>query len=107
MTKNITSGIIWVQFDHTDVGEKTRHDNRHVHVNGIECTWTPIKPVTAQFAVGRNRTAQVVRKQFPLRPAAAKTIHRSQGDIGDFSISWLNEKDKIPIYNLFVAAERA
>ena len=36
---------------------------------------------TAGFAVGRNRTAQVVRKQFPLRPAAAKTIHRSQGDI--------------------------
>ena len=29
---------------------------------------------------GRNRTVQVVRKQFPLRPAAAKTIHRSQGD---------------------------
>ena len=25
-------------------------------------------------------TVQVVRKQFPLRPAAAKTIHRSQGD---------------------------
>ena len=30
--------------------------------------------------MGRNRTIQVVRKQFPLRPAAAKTIHRSQGD---------------------------
>ena len=69
---NIPSGIIWVQFDYVDVGEKTRHDNRHVYVNGIECTWTPIKPVTAQFAVGRNITAQVVRKQFPLRPAAAK-----------------------------------
>ena len=39
-----------------------------------------LKPITTQFAVGRNRTAQVVRKQFPLRPAAAKTIHRSQGD---------------------------
>ena len=25
-----------------------------------------------------NQAAQVVRKQFPLRPAAAKTIHRSQ-----------------------------
>ena len=25
-------------------------------------------------------TAQIVRKQFPLRPATAKTIHRSQGD---------------------------
>ena len=30
--------------------------------------------------MGKNRTVQVVRKQFPLRPAAAKTIHRSQGD---------------------------
>ena len=27
-----------------------------------------------------NRAVQVVRKQFPLRPASAKTIHRSQGD---------------------------
>ena len=74
------SGIIWVQFDHAVVGEKTRHDNRQLYVQGIEPTWTPIKPVTTQFAVGRNRTVQVVRKQFPLRPAAAKTIHRSQGD---------------------------
>ena len=67
------SGIIWVQFDHSDVGEKTRHDNRQFYVQGIEPTWTPIKPITTQFAVGRNRTVQVVRKQFPLRPAAAKT----------------------------------
>jgi hypothetical protein len=74
------SGIIWVQFDHSDVGEKTRHENRHHYVQGMESTWTPIKPITTQFAVGRNQTAQVVRKQFSLRPAAAKTIHRSQGD---------------------------
>ena len=40
----------------------------------------PIKPVTAQFAVGKNRTAQVVRKQFSLKLAPTKTMHRSQGD---------------------------
>ena len=74
------TGVIWVQFDHSDVGEKTRHRIRHLYVQGIECSWTPIKPITTQFSVGRNQTAQVVRKQFPLRPAAAKTIHRSQGD---------------------------
>lgn len=51
-----------------------------MYVRGIEPTWTPIKPITTQFAIGRTRTVQVVRKQFPLRPAAAKTIHRSQGD---------------------------
>ena len=78
--KDIPSGIIWVLFDHADVGEKTRHDNKHLYIQGIQSTWTPIKPITIQFAVGRNRTAKVVRKQFPLRPAAAKTINRSQGD---------------------------
>lgn len=78
--KDKPSGIIWVLFDHAAVGEKTRRDNKHLNVQGIQSTWTPIKPITTQFAVGRNRTAQVVRKQFPLRPAAAKTIHRSQGD---------------------------
>ena len=51
-----------------------------MYVQGVERVWTPIKPATAQFAVGRNRTAQVIREQFPLRPAAAKTIHRSQGE---------------------------
>ena len=73
-------GIIWVQFDLADVAEKTRHDNRHLYVQGIQSSWTPIKPITTQFAVGKNRTAQVARMQFPLGPAAAKTLHRSQGD---------------------------
>ena len=71
------SGIVWVQFDHSDVGQKTRNENRHFYLQGIEHTWTPIQLVTTQFAVGKNKTAQVVRKQFPLCPAAVKTIHRS------------------------------
>ena len=74
------SGLIWVQFDYEDVGKKTRQENRNLYVTGIESTWTPVKPVTTQFAVGRTKSAQVVRKQFPLRPASAKTVHRSQGD---------------------------
>jgi len=68
------SGIVWVQFDHSDVGHKTRIENRNLYIQGIDHAWT------TQFAVGRNKAVQVVRKQFPLRPAAAKTIHRSQGD---------------------------
>ena len=28
--KDKPSGIIWVQFDHPDVGEKTRHENRNL-----------------------------------------------------------------------------
>ena len=53
------SGIVWVQFDHLDVGQKTRNENyRHLYLEGIEHTWTPIKPVTTQFSVGKNKTAQ-------------------------------------------------
>ncbi|CAB4022534.1 Hypothetical predicted protein, partial [Paramuricea clavata] len=79
-----------------DVGEKTRHENRHLYVQGIESTWTPIRPITTQFAVGRNQTAQVVRKQFPVRPAAAKTIHRSQGDTEQKIVVNLNTRRSIP-----------
>ena len=90
------SGIIWVQFDHDDVGEKTRHENKHLYAQGIQATWTPIKPITTQFAVGKNQTAQVVRKQFPLRPAAAKTIHRSQGDTEQRIVVNFNTKRAVP-----------
>ena len=78
---NKPTGIIWVEFDDQDVGRKTGHENRHLrNMEGIQPTWTPIKPGTTQFVVGRTKSAQVVRKQFPLRPAATKTVHRSQGD---------------------------
>ena len=94
--KNKPSGVIWVQFDHADVGEKTRHDNRHLYVHNINQAWTPIKPITVQFAVGRTQTTQVVRKQFPLRPAAAETIHRSQGDSETKIVVNFNTKRTIP-----------
>ncbi|XP_028405246.1 ATP-dependent DNA helicase PIF1-like [Dendronephthya gigantea] len=90
------SGIIWVQFDDEDVGKKTRQENRRLYVQGIKVTWTPIKAVTSQFAVGRNKSAQVVRKQFPLRPAAAKTVHRSQGDTQSKIVVNLDTKRAIP-----------
>ena len=91
------SGIICVQFDQQDVGGKTRHENRQLYrQSNIKRTWTPIKPVTTQFAVGRNRSAQIVRKQFPLRPAAAKTVHRSQGDTQTEIVVNLNTHRAIP-----------
>ena len=90
------SGVLWVQFDDEDVGKKTRQENTHLYVQGIQVTWTPIKPVTTQFTVGRNKSAQVVRKQFPLRPAAAKTVHRSQGDTQSEIVVNLDTKRAIP-----------
>jgi len=41
---------------------------------------TPIFEITRQFKISNRNQLQVLRRQFPLRPAAAKTIHRCQGD---------------------------
>ena len=57
-------GIIWVQFDHADVGEKTHQNNKNLYTQVIKPEWTPIKPITIQFAVARDRTAQAVRNSF-------------------------------------------
>ena len=90
------SGIIWVLFDQHDVGSKTRQENHQLYTRqAVQRTWTPIKPVTTQFAVGRTKSAQVVRKQFPLRPAAAKTVHRSQGDTQTKIVVNLNTKHAV------------
>ena len=90
------SGLVWVQFDCDDVGKKTRQENRNLYTEGKPNSWTPIKPVTTQFAVGKTKSAQVVRKQFPLRPASAKTVHRSQGDTQSQVVVNLNTRRAIP-----------
>ena len=47
-------------------------------------------------AVRRNKSAQVVRKQLPLGPAAAKRVHRSQGDTQSQIVVNLDTKRTIP-----------
>ena len=95
-----------MQFDQNSVGEKTRYENRQVYTTTIGFTWTPIKPVTVQLNVGRTKAAQVVRKQFPLHPAAAKTIHRSQGDTETRIVVNLSTKKDNTSYTLCRAQQR-
>lgn len=74
------SGIIWIKFDDAHVGSQTRIESRALYKADISPTWTPISPVCRQFQVGKSHINQVMRKQFPVRQSAAKTIHRCQGD---------------------------
>ena len=48
--------------------------------------WTPILEITRQFRINKKTQVHIIRRQFPLRPAAAKTIHRCQGDTLDSAI---------------------
>ena len=78
---NLTaSGIIWIKFDETTVGSQTRAQNASLYKPGVDASWTPTQPLCRQFQVGKSHSSQVMRKQFPVRQSAAKTIHRCQGD---------------------------
>ncbi|CAC5418474.1 unnamed protein product [Mytilus coruscus] len=74
------SGIIWVKFPSETTGNFLRQNKKHLYSEEIHSSWTPIEPATRQFAAGYKGESQIQRMQFPLRPAAAKTIHRPQGD---------------------------
>ena len=69
--------IIWVLFQEEHIGKDYRKEYSHLYNQSIDRHWVPILEVTRQF---RRHQMQVLCRQFPLRPSAAKTIHRCQGD---------------------------
>ena len=60
-----------------------RNEYSHLYNQNIDRRWVPILEVTRQF---RRHQIQVLCRQFPLRPSAAKTIHRCQGDTLDEAV---------------------
>ena len=72
--------IIWVSFPHPDIARKHRRQHAHLYNTHINKNWTPVLEVTKQFQINKKSKVKILRRQFPLRPAAAKTIHRCQGD---------------------------
>lgn len=85
--KSSRPSIIWVSFPDIDIGRKQRKENAHLYnKKNINKNCTPILEITRQFRINKKTQVQIIRRQFPLRPAAAKTIHRCQGDTLDSAI---------------------
>ena len=71
--------IIWLQFDEADIGMQWKCKYNSLYETDILREWIPILETTRRFNIQYYKTYSVVRRQFPLRIAAAKTIHKSQG----------------------------
>ena len=70
-------GIIWGEFDSVDIGQNTRRRFKQLYRQSphIDKSWTPILPQNKKLLIGGK--FEVTRRQFPIRPSSAKTIHLS------------------------------
>ncbi|XP_069109878.1 uncharacterized protein [Argopecten irradians] len=68
--------VVWVQFEDDKTGVETRRTYKHLQTADVLYSWTPIFDTQQTFLYNKKT---YIRIQFPLRPAAAKTIHKSQG----------------------------
>ncbi|CAG2228257.1 PIF1 [Mytilus edulis] len=71
--------IIWVLFDDKNIGKQQRKHYRHLLKPGISTECTPIFEISCKCCVVNNPEYKFLRRQFPIRLSAAKTIHKSQG----------------------------
>ncbi|CAC5366845.1 unnamed protein product [Mytilus coruscus] len=84
--------------------ENNRKKYSHLYGKDVEKTWTPIFDIKRSFTY-KYRTFE--RIQFPLRPAAGKTIHKSQGDTLQEVVVSLKSKRKGKIPHIhYVALSR-
>lgn len=93
--------IAWVKFDDDKIGMSTRRKYSHLYTQEIDRSWTPIFDIKRSFAY-RYKTYE--RMQFPLRLAAAKTIHKSQGDTVNNIVVSLNSQCKAKIPHIHYVA---
>lgn len=94
--ENGLPGSVYIEFDDKTVGKKTRAANS---------TWTRIDRKKETFSVTKKGNIHIIREQYPLVPAEAITIHKSQGQSLERATIQLDSG--MPRSLLYVALSRA
>mgnify|MGYP007063903041 CR=1 FL=1 len=71
---------LWIYFNEAQVGKECRASFLSISRQlKLDSTWTPISKVCRNIRPWEKSPAVVTRRQFPVIPAEAITIHKSQG----------------------------
>ena len=74
------------------------------NANGVEITIVKLAAIPHITIIGVYRSPRVAIRQMCTAMMQLLVLHSSEFNIfiGDFNVNWLNEKERIPLYNLFV-----
>ena len=73
----IPTDIVWIEFSDEKFGVLAQASMQHLYTPAIMSRWTPIKRITLHIVLDNKRN--IMRAQFPIQLACARTIHRAQG----------------------------
>jgi len=71
---------LWLEFEDPDIGKSHRQQLKNdIRRRTLPEAWTPIESITCVVKRWKSSNMQIHRTQFPLVPAEAITVHKSQG----------------------------
>lgn len=99
---------LWFSFmPDTTVGCNTRTPFlNYMATEDIDPSLVPISKRTFTLNIATQNHYQIIRQQFPLTPAEALTIHKSQGQTFDSVCIDFNKKNRLNRHLLYVALSR-
>lgn len=98
---------IWLNFNDNDIGKRARSPfTEYMKKHNINLNFVPIAPHSVPLNVKKLTEHNIVREQFPVVPAEAITIHKSQGQTYDKICVDLTHSKKISRQLLYVAFSR-
>jgi hypothetical protein len=78
-TKTEKVDVLWIRFHELHIGKRQENKLYCLYNSNTKSDWTPVlrisKPISTSGKIGRLK----IRKQFPIKLACARTVHRSKG----------------------------
>lgn len=98
---------LWIDFHSERVGRKARQRvSEYMEHTNIASNLTPISMISITLNISNKLQHQTIRKQFPVVPAEALTIHKNQGQTYNSICVDLKASRRVTRQMLYVALSR-